>query len=464
MAMEILLVVFLLSNVAAGAEYSAGYNIRDDKVTNLPGQPPVKFDHYAGYVKLREEEDKALFYWFFEAQEAPSDKPLVLWLSGGPGCSSIAFGAAQEIGPFLVDGHERLTFNRYSWNRVANIIFLESPISVGFSYTNNSEDLSKLGDQVVALDNYAFLVGWFKRFPRFKSHEFYIVGESYGGHYAPQLAEVIHEGNRNGPYINLKGFMVGNAVINYVTDLKGVFDFALCHAIITKQVYDGIRETCDFTRKEQTKECSQNVGNFLEAYTDINIFSIYSPVCPADYDKPLSDTPNVAPYAVSEFDIWNMMPSTGYDPCEVIHVQKYFNKMDVQKAIHAYLPNMSQPHTVCSTKIKNWNDSPTTVLPVIQKLLRAGLRIWIYSGDTDGRVPLISTRYSLRELNLNVTEKWRVWFEEREVAGWVEEYEGGLTFASVRGAGHQVPVYKPQQALSLFSHFLSAQPLPSSRF
>jgi len=83
MAMEILLVVFLLSNVAAGAEYSAGYNIRDDKVTNLPGQPPVKFDHYAGYVKLREEEDKALFYWFFEAQEAPSDKPLVLWLSGG---------------------------------------------------------------------------------------------------------------------------------------------------------------------------------------------------------------------------------------------------------------------------------------------------------------------------------------------------------------------------------------------
>ena len=86
------------------------------------------------------------------------------------------------------------------------------------------------------------------------------------------------------------------------------------------------------------------------------------------------------------------------------------------------------------------------------------------SGDTDGRVPLISTRYSLRELNLNVTEKWRVWFEEREVAGWVEEYEGGLTFASVRGAGHQVPVYKPQQALSLFSHFLSAQPLPSSRF
>jgi len=81
---EILFVVFLLNNVA-GAEYFAGDETReeDDKVTNLPGQPPVNFSHYAGYVKLRPEEEKALFYWFFEAQESPSDKPLVLWLSGG---------------------------------------------------------------------------------------------------------------------------------------------------------------------------------------------------------------------------------------------------------------------------------------------------------------------------------------------------------------------------------------------
>ncbi|KAA3463636.1 serine carboxypeptidase-like 35 [Gossypium australe] len=54
-----------------------------DRVTNLPGQPPVKFRHYAGYVKLRPQDSKALFYWFFEAQDGVSDKPLVLWLNGG---------------------------------------------------------------------------------------------------------------------------------------------------------------------------------------------------------------------------------------------------------------------------------------------------------------------------------------------------------------------------------------------
>jgi serine carboxypeptidase-like clade 2 len=58
-----------------------------DRVTNLPGQPAAVFKHYAGYVKLRPQDQKALFYWFFEAQEAPSLKPLVLWLNGGPSLS-----------------------------------------------------------------------------------------------------------------------------------------------------------------------------------------------------------------------------------------------------------------------------------------------------------------------------------------------------------------------------------------
>ena len=90
--------------------------------------------------------------------------------------------------------------------------------------------------------------------------------------------------------------------------------------------------------------------------------------------------------------------------------------------------------------------------------------ICAYSGDTDGKVPLLSTRYSLQEIKLNVMKGWRAWFEGRQVGGWVEEYEGGLTFVTIRGAGHQVPIFAPQQAPSIFSHFLSSQSLPSSPF
>ncbi|XP_022643180.1 serine carboxypeptidase-like 35 isoform X1 [Vigna radiata var. radiata] len=181
----------------------------------------------------------------------------------------------------------------------------------------------------------------------------------------------LNGGNKNGPYINLNvvtddfgvtEIQMGNALINDATDLRGVFDFALYHAIISKEVHDGIRDNCDFRTINQTRECSWNVAKFLKAYSDIDIFNIYSPVCLLDFETQVSSTPDVAHYTVSKFDFENMIPTMAYDPCKVNEVKKYFNRKDVQKAIHAWFPNMLD-YTVCSNKITKWNDSPTTVLP-----------------------------------------------------------------------------------------------------
>ncbi|KAL5574680.1 hypothetical protein UlMin_016379 [Ulmus minor] len=430
-----------------------------DRVRNLPGQPPVKFRHYSGYIKLEPDHHKALFYWFFHAQENPHQKPLVLWLNGGPGCSSVAYGAAQELGPFLVRDKGRLILNKFSWNKVANMLFLEAPVGVGFSYTNKSKDLHELGDRVTAQDSYAFLTGWFKKFPSFKSHDFYIAGESYAGHYVPQLADLIYKrnnGNNKDSYINLKGFMIGNAVINEPTDSSGIFDYAWSHAIISDQLYRSIVKEC-IPRNDHINEtgpnCENNVRDLLLAYSQIDIYSIYSPIC--------LTSPGATP---PKLDLWHRLPSAGYDPCTENYVEKYFNREDVQEALRANVTKLSYPYSTCSGVIRGWDDSPDTVLPIIQKLLKAGLRIWVYSGDTDGRVPVTSTRYSIKKLRLKIKEEWRAWFHKGQVAGWVEMYEGGLTLATVRGAGHQVPVLAPEQALSLFSHFLSANTLPSSRF
>lgn len=97
---------------------------------------------------------------------------------------------------------------------------------------------------------------------------------------------------------------------------------------------------------------------------------------------------------------------------------------------------------------------------------------WKCSGDTDGRVPVTSTRYSINAMKLRPREKrgkardwggWRAWYYKEQVAGWVVEYEEGLTLVTVRGAGHQVPVFAPDRSLSLVLHFLAGQPLPSGR-
>ncbi|KAJ6907895.1 serine carboxypeptidase-like 35 isoform X1 [Populus alba x Populus x berolinensis] len=391
---------------AVGREISDGEEARReaDRVTNLPGQPQVRFQHYAGYVKLGPQNQRALFYWFFEAKEDASQKPLVLWLNGGPGCSSVAYGAAQELGPFLVRGNgTQLILNKYSWNK---------------------------------------------------------------GHYVPQLAELIYERNKGATkssYINLKGFMIGNAVINDETDSAGIVDYAWSHAIISDQLYHNIKQ-CDH-QESVTNECVVHYRGFAEAYSDIDIYSIYTPVCLSDYSTRSSSRLVVAPRLLSKLhDLVHNLPS-GYDPCTEGYAEKFFNREDVQKALHANVTKLSYPYTTCSNAIRKWNDSAETILPIIQKLLNAGLRIWIYSGDTDGRVPVTSTRYSINKMELKVNEEWRAWFHKSQVAGWVETYERGLVLATVRGAGHQVPVFAPQQSLSLFSHFLSAKTLPaSSRF
>lgn len=99
-----------------------------DRIIELPGQPSnVAFRQYSGYVTVNEERGRALFYWLVESPSTrdPKSRPLVLWLNGGPGCSSVAYGAAEEIGPFRVgsDGktlHPKL----YAWNK-CKIFFLK---------------------------------------------------------------------------------------------------------------------------------------------------------------------------------------------------------------------------------------------------------------------------------------------------------------------------------------------------
>jgi serine carboxypeptidase-like clade 2 len=89
-----------------------------DKIATLPGQPPrVNFDQYSGYVTVSEEHGRALFYYFVEAPYEASSKPLVLWLNGGPGCSSLGAGAFQELGPLRVNPDSKtLSRNRHAWN------------------------------------------------------------------------------------------------------------------------------------------------------------------------------------------------------------------------------------------------------------------------------------------------------------------------------------------------------------
>ncbi|XP_050388292.1 serine carboxypeptidase II-2 [Argentina anserina] len=430
---------------------------RLDRVLKLPGQTfNVSFAHYAGYINVNEDAGRALFYWFVEAAEDPASKPLVLWLNGGPGCSSIAYGMAEEVGPFHIQADGKtLYLNPYSWNQVANILFLDSPVGVGFSYSNTTSDLLSNGDIRTASDSLAFLLKWLERYPQYKGRDFYITGESYAGHYVPQLSQAIVKYNlvTKEKAINLKGYMVGNALTDDYHDHLGVFQFMWSAGLISDQTYKALNLFCDFQSFIHTSNSCDSILDIASAELgNIDPYSIYTPSCPANVSQ--------SNRLLKRMHVAGRI-NEKYDPCTEKHSVVYFNLPEVQKALHVDQHHAPSKWGTCSDVVyTTWKDSPRTVLDVYRELIHSGLRIWMFSGDTDAVIPVTSTRYSIDSLKLPTVKPWRAWYDEGQVGGWTQEY-AGLTFVSVRGAGHEVPLHKPKLALTLIKNFLSGSSMPS---
>ncbi|KAL9994014.1 putative carboxypeptidase D [Helianthus debilis subsp. tardiflorus] len=393
-----------------------------DKISRLPGQPPVKFDQYGGYVTVSESGGRAFYYYFVEAEKSKESLPLLLWLNGGPGCSSLGYGAMQELGPFRVNSDGKTLYkNKFAWNHAANVLFVESPAGVGFSYSNISSYYNNsCGDKPTADDNYVFLLNWLERFPEYKERDLYIAGESYAGHYVPQLAHTILHHNKRAKktLINLKGILIGNAVINDETDNIGMYDYFHTHAIISDETSNQIHKFCDFSPNvtEPTDECKKAIEDAERIFkTDIDFYNIYAPLC---WNNNLTSRPK----RMSDIS----------DPCSEIYTHAYLNREDVQEAMHANVTKLDHDWQPCS-------------------------------GDIDARVPVTSTKYSINLMNLPVKTKWHPWLYQGEIGGFEEVYEGDLTFITVFGAGHMVPSSKPKNALALVTHFLNGEPLDGSR-
>jgi len=133
-------------------------------VTRVPGfaQQQLPSKHYAGYVTLDEAHGRRLFYYLVESERDPAGDPLVLWLNGGPGCSSFD-GFVYEHGPFNFESGgsagslPKLHLNPYSWSKVSSVIYLDSPAGVGLSYSKNVSDYDT-GDLKTAADSHTFLL------------------------------------------------------------------------------------------------------------------------------------------------------------------------------------------------------------------------------------------------------------------------------------------------------------------
>ncbi|XP_043691061.1 serine carboxypeptidase-like 45 isoform X3 [Telopea speciosissima] len=398
------------------------------KIIELPGQPKVNFQQFSGYITVDEKQDRALFYYLVESEIEPASKPLVLWLNGGPGCSSIGAGAFSEHGPFRPSG-DILVRNEYSWNKEANMLYLETPAGVGFSYSANSSYYKVVDDEMTARDNFVFLQRWFAKFPEYKNRGFFIAGESYAGHYVPQLALLIVQSNKDKQF-NLKGIALGNPLLEFTTDFNSRAMFLWSHGLITDSTYVAFTSVCNFTRYVSESfrfsvssvcvgvmdQVSREVSQYVDQYDvtlDVCLSSLQA------QSKALT-----RPQYEHKIDV-----------CVRDETYIYLNRKHVQKALHARLVGVTN-WSICS------------------------------NGDQDSIIPLTGSRTLVhglaKELGLNTTVTYRVWFAQKQVGGWTQVYGDILSFATIRGASHEVPFSQPERSLVLFNAFLEGKTLPTA--
>eukprot|EP00049_Salpingoeca_infusionum_P009220 m.152922 g.152922 ORF g.152922 m.152922 type:complete len:476 (+) comp14274_c0_seq7:138-1565(+) len=452
--------------------------IAKDEVTSLPGwNSTLPSKHYSGLLPVANGAGY-LHYWFIESEKNPATDPVVVWLNGGPGSSSL-IGLLTENGQFMTnndsvdkDGNIRLLYNKYSWSQVANMLYIEQPKGVGFSYCENPLKCFN-NDSTVGTEMADFLDEFFKGFSEYAQNDFYITGESYAGIYIPEIMMAVDKrGNTN-----LKGAAIGDGCIGnevstcgfeYQADRISV-EFYYGHGMYPQPLYNQIKSTCGNFSSKESLACASLIAQMNK---DIGNFDIYNV-----YDQCGNDQVTLPHEAMRRFRQVREFKTEGfqafaYHPqlqkgvsganndyaCGAENIMsKWLAQPAVQEALH-----------VSKQGVQYYTRTVADLRPQYAYLAKK-YRMLIYSGSVDACVPYWGSEEWTRELGFPVKEPWRPWNSPSAdepttsniQAGYVTTYDAGqhtFTFLTVAGAGHMVPQYKPAQAFSMFERFLNDKP------
>jgi serine carboxypeptidase-like clade 4 len=389
-----------------------------------------------GYINANSQYGVNLFYWEFDSLDKPATDPLVVWLTGGPGCSS-EMALFFENGPYTVNDDLTLTFNPYAWNSHANLLYVDQPGGTGYSYVTDPNGYVQNEDQV-ADDFYTFLVGFFKKYPRFVKSDFYITGESYAGHYIPAIAAKIVDMNKKSSFkINLKAVAIGNGLVDPLVQDKSYPPFMYANGLIDQDTVQQMNqayvqcqqdiEAGDYS--DAFNDCNQILGIGLQAAGNINVYDIRK-----QCDGPLC-------YDFSNIENYLAQPSV-------------INKLGVSGV----------EWTTCNQNVYQYlvNDFEFSYRFDIPKLLANDVRVLIYNGNYD----LVCNFYGSAEMINTMQWSGQQAFNSAQNVTW--NYNGnavgnsrtanGLTFVVVYNAGHMVPHDQPAAALDLLTRFIKNKP------
>jgi len=398
---------------------------------------PGKFKQYTGYIEYNTTTGANLFYWLFESQGNPSTDPLVLWMTGGPGCAS-TLALFAENGPYQVQSDLTLKLNTYSWNTFANLLYVDQPVGTGFSFVN--DQYGYVDDEAgVSSAMYQFLQLFFAKFPQYSKLPFFIVGESYGGHYVPAVSAYIAKANQMGMgkfQINMKGLGIGDGWISPLIQYGSYGPYALLEGLINSYT---------------AQQMNQTYGQCVQAIQS-RAWDQAGYVCGGLMETVLQDNPGLNYYDIRK-------PCVGSLCYDFSLIDNFLNQQSVQRAI-----GVNRQWSECSDSVNErfGVDREESFRFDIPTSMAAGYRALVYSGDKDlicnylGGISLLQTMRWPGQNGWNQAQNV-TWHVQGSVAGWAKTF-GPLTWLQVHNAGHMVPMDQPKNSLDMLFRLLNNRP------
>ncbi|CEP00722.1 hypothetical protein PBRA_001776 [Plasmodiophora brassicae] len=393
---------------------------RSGRVHDLPGLGPTDTVQYAGYVDL--DEQSAMFYWAFE--HADKTRPLVIWLQGGPGSSSL-FGLFTENGPYTVDEHLRLHKREHSWLRHASLLYVDNP---------------------VASDFVRFLDGWFRQHPQYLKVDLYITGESYAGKFIPEISYRILECNRGRSWpltpalhVNLKGIAIGGPWVDPLTQIPAYTSYAFALGLL-----DGIQKAAADDGMAKVVELIS-----LARYNDSSF--LWDDVARGIYRA----GGNFSPFDVRDFSSDVAEHDLPY--------ARWVSQPDARKRLYvgsrAFSDGDAPYHALRG-------DDMMTSLPCLAHALD-NVRVLLFNGQFDWVCNHLGVQALLTSADLQWAGKRqfasapsKTWTVNNVTAGLVRS-AASLTYVIVFNAGHMTPTDQPEHALDMIARFINGESFTS---
>lgn len=389
---------------------------------------------YSGFLTVNKTCNSNLFFWFFLAKVNSSKAPVVLYLNGGPGQSSL-YGALMENGPVYIHSNNTLQLRKYSWHEKHNLLYIDSPVGTGFSFTN-SLDCYLTNEVDIGRSLYEALRQFFQLFSELRKNSFYITGESYAGKYVPALGHQILL-NRNSckpnDCINFKGLAIGDGIIDPINQL----DYG---SLLFQLGFIDANALAIFVEYQQQAKLLIEQGQYLAALLAMtNIIN---------WDGCLfnNETGFSSPH--------NYLKPDGYAN-EISQTTEFIsNQSNLSKYLHVgnvTFVSLYDSGTVLTYLIDDITQSVSHWL--IELLECDDIRVFIYSGQYDVLAGPVLQGNFLSHLEFSGAGEYaiaerQIWRIGDTIAGYVKK-AGSLTEIIVRLAGHMVPIDQPKSAYDI---------------